>query len=358
MVACVNNVKNNYIATAKAIGIFLMVLGHIGLSDYIIRYIYMFHMPLFFFCSGYFFKKTDSFSSVRSYTVRRIRGLYLPYVKWAFLFLCFHNIFYKVGLYSHEEFQYYNLKEFFDRLLHLVISMTGQEQLLDPFWFLKQLFLSSLLINFLFYSFRKFSKKRIPELLCMGTIGFTVVSKYYGWGLPVIWDLSIIFLSATFFLMGYIYHQVERISLYRLEYLLFSLVILGIFVYLYGKSLDMLWYNTGSVIMYVFFAPFGIFATLCISFLIDKYKISKVLHYIGNHTMPILALHLLAFKTVNFLIIKINGLPISHLSDFKVIEEYSNFFFLFYLMAGLILPLIIDAVSNYFRTYISNIIYH
>lgn len=40
--------KNNYIAIAKALGIMLMVVGHSGCPDYLYRFIYMFHMPLFF----------------------------------------------------------------------------------------------------------------------------------------------------------------------------------------------------------------------------------------------------------------------------------------------------------------------
>ena len=38
---------------AKAICIILMVIGHSGCPDYLHRFIYMFHMPCFFFISGY-----------------------------------------------------------------------------------------------------------------------------------------------------------------------------------------------------------------------------------------------------------------------------------------------------------------
>ena len=46
------------VTIAKAIGIILMVVGHSGLGGYPIRFIYLFHMPLFFFLSGYCFKES------------------------------------------------------------------------------------------------------------------------------------------------------------------------------------------------------------------------------------------------------------------------------------------------------------
>lgn len=43
----------------KTIGLYLMVLGHVGLygADNVIQLIYSFHMPLFFIMSGIFFKQ-------------------------------------------------------------------------------------------------------------------------------------------------------------------------------------------------------------------------------------------------------------------------------------------------------------
>lgn len=45
--------RNCALDIAKAICIILMVIGHSGCPDYLGRFIYMFHMPCFFFISGY-----------------------------------------------------------------------------------------------------------------------------------------------------------------------------------------------------------------------------------------------------------------------------------------------------------------
>lgn len=46
----------NYIDYIRAIGIVLMVLAHIPLSDAFVHYVHGFHMPLFFVVSGYCYK--------------------------------------------------------------------------------------------------------------------------------------------------------------------------------------------------------------------------------------------------------------------------------------------------------------
>lgn len=78
--------RNDTASIVKAIGIILMVIGHSECPKYLNDYLYMFHMPLFFFCSGYFFKKPKDFYMVRTFVNKRIKGLYLPYIKWTLLF--------------------------------------------------------------------------------------------------------------------------------------------------------------------------------------------------------------------------------------------------------------------------------
>ena len=133
--------KDNYLSTAKAIGIILMVVGHAISQNFAYRFIYMFHMPLFFFCSGYFFKVPSSLEGVGRFAIKRFKGLYWPFVKWGIFFLLFHNIFCAWNLYDSSYIYNYNSSEFFHRFKSLLLTMTGQEQLLDPFWFLKQLLL-------------------------------------------------------------------------------------------------------------------------------------------------------------------------------------------------------------------------
>lgn len=340
--------KNNYIAIAKALGIMLMVVGHSGCPDYLYRFIYMFHMPLFFFCSGFFMKPAEKFVDVRKFVFRRFKGLYWPYVKWSLLFLLFHNLFLSWELYDPDYINYYSRSDFIDRFLHIVFTMTGHDQLADPFWFFKQLLLSSILVFVVEYALRSFRSKLKYLIVFLVLLSLTIISKFFGWGLPVIWNLSIIFLSACFFFLGYIYKRFELKSIPPyLGFLALMILILG--VYLYDDYLDMLWYTWKNVTLYIVMALVGVFMALSFSQIMERTPFNHILYYIGNHTMIIFILHLLIFKIVSLLKIFIYHMPYNQLADFKVIQEYNDFFWVIYSIVGVSLPLVLERIVYKFK---------
>lgn len=144
--------RQNSLTTAKAIGILLMVVGHSGCPQYLATFIYFFHMPLFFFISGYFFNIPCSLGDARHKLARKIKGLYIPYVKWSLLFLLFHNLFWDIGIYNGSYgyhgnvFTTYTLADYLKRFFHVVYTMDKHEPLLGGFWFLKVLLLSSIIM--------------------------------------------------------------------------------------------------------------------------------------------------------------------------------------------------------------------
>ncbi len=125
---------NNAVSITKAFGIILMVLAHSGFSKTGDAAINMFHMPLFFFMSGYCFKE-KYLSSFKEYLMRKIKGIYLPYIKYSVLFLLLHNVFYHVGVYKNA----YTLYDFQFRAVRIFFSMTMHDQLLGGYWFLRSL---------------------------------------------------------------------------------------------------------------------------------------------------------------------------------------------------------------------------
>lgn len=93
--------RDNNVTIAKGIGILLMVAAHAGMPDVASRFIEMFHMPLFFFMSGYCLKE-QYLSTPNTYINKRIKGLYVPYVKYSLLFLILHNLFYYLNIYNNQ----------------------------------------------------------------------------------------------------------------------------------------------------------------------------------------------------------------------------------------------------------------
>ena len=90
--------RDNSVSIAKAFAIMLMVLAHTWFMDIGNKWINMFHMPLFFFMAGYCFK--DKYlADFKSFAIKRVTGLYKPFVKWSFVFLVLHNVFFYLNIY-------------------------------------------------------------------------------------------------------------------------------------------------------------------------------------------------------------------------------------------------------------------
>ncbi|HEX2994927.1 MAG TPA: acyltransferase family protein, partial [Anaerolineales bacterium] len=69
-----------YLDIARGIGILLVVLGHndfAALSPFFHQVIYSFHIPLFFFLSGYF---VDTSLSFFNYSKKRFHAVLKPYL--------------------------------------------------------------------------------------------------------------------------------------------------------------------------------------------------------------------------------------------------------------------------------------
>ena len=69
-----NRVK--YVDLYRGIGIILMIMAHIGFGGVFDHYIHAFHMPMFFFVSGYFFK----LNSPKRFFWQKAKTLLIPYV--------------------------------------------------------------------------------------------------------------------------------------------------------------------------------------------------------------------------------------------------------------------------------------
>lgn len=71
-----------WIDTAKGLGIMLVMFGHNYLDGKFVFWLDSFHMPLFFFLSGCTFNRNESF---KPFLIKRIKGLVIPYVFFAFV---------------------------------------------------------------------------------------------------------------------------------------------------------------------------------------------------------------------------------------------------------------------------------
>lgn len=70
----------DYIDIFRALGIILMVMGHIGFGSKFDKFIHAFHMPMFFWISGFFYKKRNI--GLKEFTKKKFKTLLVPYCFW------------------------------------------------------------------------------------------------------------------------------------------------------------------------------------------------------------------------------------------------------------------------------------
>lgn len=340
-----NSTKNNYISIAKALGIILMVVGHSGCPTAIGKFIYLFHMPLFFVCSGYFFKEISDWPSLFVFYRKRIKGLYLPYLKWSLLFLLLHNTFRYLHITGSVIYQ----KEDYVRQFLKMIAMTDYELLIRPFWFIKELLLTSLIVAAISFFTSRLSIKKRSVLLFMIALISSVISKLLP-PIPLIGDCSVLCLCILYYYTGILLYKYKHHILltYTTMTLSFCIVLIGSIFFV--GNIDMRFTNIYNQIPYFLLSITGVVMVLCISQKLETIKNVSLLYYLGNHTMPILALNLLALKLGNLLKIWIYEMPIEKLSSYTIIYENNSLFWLIYTAIGVLIPLI--AYTSYNRFFI------
>jgi fucose 4-O-acetylase-like acetyltransferase len=129
---------------AKGIGIFLVVLGHVlnGLQDasilshsvyddFVVRFIYSFHMPLFFFIAGLFVQRSAN-RSISRFFLDKLSVIVYPYFVWSFL----------QGLIEIGAAHYVNHPTSAFALLKIIYSPIKQ------YWFLYALFIMLMIYKF------------------------------------------------------------------------------------------------------------------------------------------------------------------------------------------------------------------
>lgn len=353
--------RDKSIDIVKGFGIALMVIGHSGCPKWMSDFIYSFHMPLFFICSGYFYKPIKEVKDLFSFAKKKFVGLYFPYVKLSVLFLLLHNIFYKLNIYSNEygylgsTSSLYNFKNIVFRLFEIFFSMEAHEGLLGGFWFIRVLLFSAIGFSVLDYLLHKWKRSILKDMIIfLFLLLMSAFSWYTSMHFWVFDDLFRIFYGCLFFYLGYLYRSyglVERLNSLWINVGCLLLVVCCSIYIPTGMSLS----SSKLIISYLASASAGSLLVFNLSRNVVKYRFSSWLTYIGRNTMIILALHFLSFKIISLIKIYIYGLPIKMLSCFPVIEEYNQYFWIAYVLVGVGIPLLIDSFYNKIRMIINKV---
>lgn len=288
------NRKNRilYVDILRAIAIILVIAGHIPYVDFnadFHKWIYAFHIPLFFFISGISLSFKDySKVNFKQLFFKRFRRIYLPYLIWGIL-LAIPNF----SLLTIPKILYGTHKS--------LASVTN-----SSLWFLPVLFISLLVVDSILVLL---AKKKALSKLPLILIGFLIlaliipsqltIQKYLG-GHNLPFGIDIVPMTIVFLLLGYLYQTHKRISNIRPKiYISIPIIlVLSLVTIYFGLNNDVNYVlmaenRYGNYLFFFIATLTGIIASILISFIIEKYTkhLAKLLQIIGSDTILIFILH-------------------------------------------------------------------
>ena len=174
----------DYVDAFRGLGIIAMVMGHIGFGEIFDHFIHAFHMPMFFFISGFFYR-TGKYGT-KEYVDRKVKSLLIPYVSFGF----FHY-FLVVTIVGFS----------INPVLHLLTVNTEGLPIAGALWFLTALFLTDII----YFLFDKWNVKWliIPAVL-IGSFADQILPY------PLPWALSAACVGLGLYWMGQISKKYEN----------------------------------------------------------------------------------------------------------------------------------------------------
>lgn len=279
-----------------------------------------------------------------TFVKRRFKGLWWPFVKWSVIFMLLHNVLTSLHIYN----SCYTPAEMAYKLFHIV-TMTGSEQLLGGYWFLKELLYASVLsiiaLKLLHTIPNRKEGKEFQNGIILTLIFFVLayLLSIVPFKIPTIGSITM--LATSFYLAGYTFHH-ATINHSNLLLGILSLTIVFIITFFFTGTMES---TNVSIILYFIVAMIGTVGIINIAGII-KGRAQNVLNYVGDKTLYLLTFHFISFKLVSLILIAYYDLPITRLTDFPVISGLNLFSWFVYSIIGVIIPLILWKFSQFIQS--------
>lgn len=284
----------NFIDVAKGIGIILVVLGHCLAyenQNKLFMMIYSFHMPFFFFLSGFLFKD----KSYETYLSGKLKTLLFPMIFFQALNIISYGFLFLLG---------------FEKL-HDTIAFSG-------FWFLGTLLYVSCLYYMLSKKFFSNFRRRNVIVLTSASIAM-IFGLIYAKGISDQPNqlIATSFVAFSFYALGHICNTNQSLQNLVLQsskpmrvfFAIGSIALFILLAYLVGftnRNVDMNTSRYGNSLFFILNALVGISAAFLASVAISK---NHILEFFGKNSLMIFLLHIPLWKTFDFIVKKILNIP-------------------------------------------------
>ena len=347
--------RDKNIDMARGIAMVLVVMGHCDNFELwsIEKFSSLFFMQLFIFLSGIFFNKNEinNFKDLFAIIKKKCLPIYLYYLKYEIAFYLLTNIFIKIGfynpnlLYDGKNIGSISLNLSFVKNILKIVLLMGREPFCGAFWFLVTLIFIVCEYSTLIYIGNKIFKdlkyRKIFVniiVLLMFFVG-CVMSKTFN--IP---RISPSFTLILFYHLGNLYkfHKNE-ITFNNAIIFLICLVILNVLYHLGMVSMNSNQFT--NPLFLIVCSVCGIYMVMCLSNLIERKSklLSNLLTYIGEHTLPIVALQFISFKAVMLIQYLFGNISFSDLGLLKGANN-NNLIYIFYVICGIFIPLLLNKI--------------
>lgn len=271
--------KNNrisWIDMAKGYGTLLVIYAHLG-ADPLRTWMYSFHLPLFFFLSGYVFRADGDF---KSFFLKKCKSIVVPYFCLGIPMVLFEWLW----AYMHGTFT----MEWGITVGRLFL----EQRRVWTLWYIACLFV----LNLLFFWIVKICKKEWMLIVISVLLPLMGLYYYGHGGQPLYWNADACFMAVPFFSVGYLYKKhAERVDSFlgnRRGLLLLGAAILNVWTWIKsldenGMGLEMFESNYGNPV-FTYVAAFA--GILCV-IIISKWFVLRPIRFIGENSMLYYAWH-------------------------------------------------------------------
>lgn len=293
---------------------------------YLRSFIYQFHVPLFFFLSGFCLKEQESW---KEFLAKKIRRLYVPFV------VC-NSVFFLINIIAHalngEQPVLINvLKHSVKILLGLSSTPLG-----GATWFLITLLQASILFKCLL----SFSR-RWPSFSGIISLILSVVAAITGMLIHLPYGLEKALVALLFVCVGYLSKSIiskNKLKGAHLSAIAFWGLLVTGFISFINRP-DMAFHQYGNMFIYLFSSFVGILSVLAFCSLISRFPFFSCLKELGKRTIWILIGHFAAFKIVTIAQMIAFSLPFGTVFTHPC-NLVDGFWPVLYFIAGFFIPIL------------------
>lgn len=319
-----------WIDFAKGFAIISVVLGHALDDDFsLCRLIYIFHMPFFFILAGYLLNldKWGGAKNFKKFLTKLFKRLLVPYYLANILFFpIWFVVCHELGYLNYFwEWCTYKPLNFFTE----IFIGDGTNLVLGQLWFLPTLFLTQIILIFLYNHLIKIGAKIFLFAVAIVSCAGFVIKNFFL--LPI--GLDIAFAMQIFLLAGILIRRHKVLD--KMDFKLCGaliLILLGVFYF--NETIDINTRIYGNPLLFYAGGIAGSLLVMKFSMLMTDGKIFSLISDCGRQSMMILVLHSIIFNIAYEIIVDALNFPAE-----KIFTDAAVIFFV--TAAGVLIPLFI-----------------